>query len=492
MERTLVLTGRGYSDYVIAAAMTLKKYPKAELLAMSRCHLPEFMERVEGYDRIVILGVGLSGDAERLAKALKRLKKDGVNVVWLSGIDFPAWMGDDIRANLEAHVYPGSDIIYAVAETYGLECNEFDDYCSENTQNGMDYLEMIEAADYFQRSYQDDTALPRVIRHIAAKHDKSKWTSDEQQMVEHFRRYSSCELIGKSNDITELREKINRIAPFEHARVMIMGETGTGKEAVATQIHNKSPRRKEPLVSFNCACMASDILESRFLGYKKGAFTGAVEDRKGLFEAADGGTLFLDEIGELPPEAQGLLLRVLERGRFYPVGESKKEVTVDVRVIVATNRDLPSMVREGKFRADLYQRLSAIQLFTPPLRHHKEDIPLLVCNFRKRNKMEGNLTPEQCEALMEYDYPGNVRELFNLLERAEVMGIKDYRQLIREHREINARMQPQVEVESPDNLEEATRLHVKRVFEKYGGNITRAAAALDVSRNTVRKYLEEK
>ena len=182
------------------------------------------------------------------------------------------------------------------------------------------------------------------------------------------------------------------------------------------------------------------------------------------------------------------LLRVLEEGRFQRMGENAREVEVDVRVIAATNRDLPSMVREGKFRLDLFQRLSVIQLRVPALREHKEDIPLISYSYRERNKMGGRLTQPQIEALQSYDFPGNVRELYNLLERAYVLGVTDFRQLVREHRELNAALLSKEAVEVPDNLEEVTRLHVKRVVEKYNGNITKAAEALGTSRNTVRKY----
>ena len=198
----------------------------------------------------------------------------------------------------------------------------------------------------------------------------------------------------------------------------------------------------------------------------------------------------VDEVGEMPLEAQGLLLRVLEEGRFQRLGGNAREVEVDVRVVAATNRDLAEMVREGRFRLDLYQRLSVIQLRVPPLREHKEDIALIAYSYRDHNHMGGWLSQAQVDALMEYDFPGNVRELNNLLERAHVLGITDYSQLIREHRELNAALIPQDKAELPDNLDEATRLHVKRVCEKYSHNITRAAEAMGVSRNTVRKYLE--
>jgi two-component system nitrogen regulation response regulator GlnG len=272
--------------------------------------------------------------------------------------------------------------------------------------------------------------------------------------------------------------------------VLIFGESGTGKETIAQQIHFKSTKKSEPFIAFNCASVTPNLLESRFLGYEKGAFTDATESRPGIFEAADGGTLFLDEISELPLEAQGILLRVLEGGRFHRLGNNAQETEVDVRVIAATNRELPARVREGKFREDLFQRLNVIQIQAPPLREHREDIPAIARSYRKINNMPGILTQTQNEALMDYDYPGNVRELNNLLERAEVMDISDYRQLIREHKEMNAGLARETGEIVPDNLEEATRLHIKRVCEKYKGNITKAAEALGASRNTVRKYLE--
>ena len=492
MSNTLILTGWKYMDYAVAAALALRHFGTADVVGMSRRRLPEFLEEVAGYTEIVILGVSLTGDAERLAKALKNLKSKNIKVTWISGIAFPEWMGDDIRCNLESYVNDSDSVSVAVRECYKRKEGELALYGDDSQLIGKQYIEFKEAAEYFYRNYQDEEAYPRVIRHIAAEDPESKWLDSERRMVEHYRRYGHRELVGKSDAIEKLRESINLIAPHEHARVLILGESGTGKETVATLIHFKSQRGKddEPFIVFNCASVNPQLLESRFLGYEKGAFTGATEDRKGLFEVANGGTLFLDEIGELPLEAQGLLLRVLEEGRFQRLGNNSNEIEVDVRVIAATNRDLASMVRDGKFRLDLYQRLSVIQLRMPPLREHKEDISLIAYSYRDRNKMGGWLSKEQVEALMEYDFPGNVRELYNLLERAHVLGITDYKQLIREHRELNAALLPKDNVEIPDNLDEAMRLHVVHVCEKYCNNITKAANALGVSRNTVRKYLE--
>ena len=190
-------------------------------------------------------------------------------------------------------------------------------------------------------------------------------------------------------------------------------------------------------------------------------------------------------------EVQALLLRVLEGGRFMRVG-GKEELRCDVRLVTATNRDLPSLVREGKFREDLYQRLNVVQLRTPSLREHKDDIPIIANAWWRKFHGNRTLDEEQIAALMDYDYPGNVRELINILDRATALEEDDFELLMREHKEMNAGLAGNLELKSgrvPDKLEDAMRLHVRRIFEKYGENLTRAAEALDVSRNTVRKYL---
>ena len=489
MGRTLILTGWGNKDYACGAALAWRHYREADILGVSKRRLPEFLENVKGYTEIAILGVSLTGDAERLAKALQSLRKRNVLVRWISVFDFPEWMSPEIRANLEASIC-GSDMLEAVSLTFDIPGPDIGRILTKTDSLGRRYTIFLDAAMYFYRNFQDEQAYPRVIRHIAATDAESQWTDAEHQMLEHYRKYGQRELVGKSKIIGYLHEQINKVARHPRARVLIFGESGTGKETIAQQIHFKSAKKNEPFIAFNCASVTANLLESRFLGYEKGAFTGATESRAGVFEVANGGTLFLDEISELPLEAQGILLRVLEGGRFHRLGNNARETEVDVRVIAATNRDLPARVREGKFREDLFQRLNVIQIQAPPLREHREDIPAIARSYRKFNNMPGTLTQAQNEALMDYDYPGNVRELNNLLERAEVMDISDYRQLIREHKAMNTGLARETGEVVPDNLEEAARLHIKRVCEKYNGNITKAAEVLGASRNTVRKYLE--
>ena len=315
-----------------------------------------------------------------------------------------------------------------------------------------------------------------------------------KRVIEHYRRYGNRELVGSGAQMRELRSYIERIAAHPEARVLILGESGTGKETVAAQIHTKSPRRNEPFFAFNCASVNPELLESRFFGHEKGSFTGANEQRQGLFELADGGTLFLDEIGELPLEAQGTLLRVLEGGRFMRLG-GKEEIKTDVRLVTATNRNLPRMVREGKFREDLFMRLNVVQIRVPPLREHKEDIRD-IADIWWFEKFRKHLAEEQIAALGEYDYPGNVRELLNLLERAAVLDETDFTRLLAKHREMNAGLLDSDCEQTgggiaPDELEEVIRRHIKKVFVKYAQNLSRASAALKISRNTLRKYVSE-
>src|ERR1700756_2226319 len=228
-------------------------------------------------------------------------------------------------------------------------------------------------------------------------------------------------IIGTSPKMRELFELVETIAP-QTSRVMITGETGTGKELVARAIHENSARSKEPFITINCGAFPETLLESELFGYVKGAFTGANENRQGLFKAANGGTLFLDEIGNMSLPMQVKLFRVLQEGKVRPVG-SNEEFEIDVRLIAATNKDLDKAIAAGEFREDLYYRLSVIPIQLPPLRERREDIPLMARSFleRFRKTMEKpieGISPEAIHLLEAYDWPGNVRELENTMERA--------------------------------------------------------------------------
>ena len=495
MIKTLILTGWGWKEYAVSAAVALKAAGgDADVSGMSRRRLPEFLESYSAkHKRIIIIGVSLSGDEARLAAALAALKKRNVEVVWISAIDFTPSQKETLAPHLKALVYDSGTLLEAVGAAFGVDVDAFAPYANEGrkkTAAVKAWQELVDAAMYFYRNYQDGDSYAKAIRYLASDTSENAWDNDAKRIVAHYRRYGGRELVGKSAKMRTLVGRINRIASFPDARVLILGESGTGKETVALQIHNKSERKGEPFYAFNCASVNPSLLESRFFGHEKGAFTGADKREMGLFELANGGTLFLDEIGELPLEAQGLLLRVLEGGRFMRMA-GREEISVDVRLITATNRNLPKRVREGKFREDLYQRLNVVQLRIPSLREHKEDIRDIADGWWLQHN-KAHLEEEQIAALMEYDYPGNVRELLNLLERATVLGEEDFTALVNEHKEMNAGLTDNAASElasAPEEMDAAMRLHVRRIFDKYGQNLSKTAEALKVARNTVRRYL---
>lgn len=501
--KTLILTGWGWKEYPVAAAVALRTLGgAADVCGMSRRRLPEFLEGYEGpHRRIVLIGIGLGGDEARLARALAALKKRGVKVEWISALDLSPSQRELFTSTLTVRFLPDGTLLEAVGAAYGVEIGPFAPYAAEDRRTPRAvraWQELVEAAMFAYRNYQDEQAYAKAIRYLAGGVAEGAWDDEARRIVAHYRRYGGRELVGKSEKMRTLQDRVNRIASFPDARVLILGESGTGKETVALQIHNKSARHAEAFCAFNCASVTPDLLESRFFGHERGAFTGADRQRPGLFELANGGTLFLDEIGELPLEAQGLLLRVLEGGRFLRMGGTE-EIAVDVRLVTATNRNLPQRVREGRFREDLYQRLNVVQLRIPPLREHREDIRDIADGWWLQHR-KVHLADEQIAALMAYDYPGNVRELLNLLERAVVLDETDFATLVREHREMNAGLlgdgavgtctsDPDERASDPDELDAVIRRHVRRVFDKYGQNLSKASSALGVARNTVRKYL---
>jgi Nif-specific regulatory protein len=235
-------------------------------------------------------------------------------------------------------------------------------------------------------------------------------------------------MLGESRAMREVHKLIAKAAP-SNSTVLIRGESGTGKELVAQAIHRNSPRANKPFVAINCAALTETLLESEFFGHEKGAFTGAIAQKKGKLEVADGGTVFLDELGELAPALQAKLLRVLQEQQFERVG-GVRPIKVDIRLLAATNRDLEAAIEQGGFRQDLYYRLNVVSLKLPPLRERREDIPLLASYFTAKyaaqcKRAVRGLAPETRVALIGYDWPGNVRELENAIERAVVLGASE-------------------------------------------------------------------
>jgi DNA-binding NtrC family response regulator len=345
------------------------------------------------------------------------------------------------------------------------------------------------------------------------------------------------DLIGRNARMREIYAIIEKIAPT-NTTVVIEGETGTGKEVVAQSIHSMSARARGPLIIFDCGAVPPNLIESELFGHEKGSFTGAVMTRQGLFELADGGSLFLDELGELPIDLQPKLLRALEQREVRRVGSSKP-IKVDVRIIAATNRNLESEVREGRFRQDLFYRLSVVRLLLPSLRERPDDIPLLISHFLKSQKYNRGsdgqsrvkaVTPPAMHALINYEWPGNVRELVNVVERAvsfcdsEIIEPEDLPEHIRDARArtprptvragydsgaaIDART-PVPTLEPPRTPSEFLggdvtfkdakerwvssfeRDYIISLLKRHGGNISHAAREADIDRKYFRKLMKK-
>jgi len=290
------------------------------------------------------------------------------------------------------------------------------------------------------------------------------------------------DLIGNSEAMKKVLKDIENVAQ-SNSSVVITGESGTGKELVARAIHANSQRRFFPLVSVHCGALTESLLESELFGHEKGAFTGAMYNRKGRFEMADNGTIFLDEIATISTKMQIDLLRVLESKKFTRVG-GNKEISSDFRVICATNRDLKALVEKGQFREDLYYRLNVVNIYVPPLRERLEDIPLLVDYFIKKyctsmNKVPATIESSALKRLEEFNYPGNVRELENMIERAIVVGsgkkitLKDLP------------LEKSVVNNSIESLEDLEKEHILKILNKYSWNISRTAKALNIDRVTL-------
>jgi PAS domain S-box-containing protein len=270
------------------------------------------------------------------------------------------------------------------------------------------------------------TMVIDITERVLMEREQARLQAQNAYLQEEIRsEHNFDEIVGASPALVRVLKEVDQVAPID-STVLILGETGTGKELIARAIHDRSPRKSRPLVKVNCGAISAGLVESELFGHVKGAFTGALTSRDGRFKLADGGTIFLDEVGELPMETQVKLLRVLQEQEFEPIGGSKC-VKVDVRVIAATNRDLSAAVREGKFRSDLFYRVNVVPIRMPALREREGDVPLLTTFFLQRfakkfNKPVRQVSEEVMNRLAEYSWPGNIRELQNVIERAVVLS----------------------------------------------------------------------
>jgi len=361
------------------------------------------------------------------------------------------------------------------------------------------------AYDYLTKPFDNENLRKLVRAALARKEDDAGRRKALRESVRGTSVYEG--IVGRSEAILGVFELIDRVAPTD-ANVMILGESGTGKELVAAALHARSPRKEFPFVPINCAAIPETLIESELFGHVRGAFTGAVQMKKGLFEAAHRGTLFLDEVGELPQPMQSKLLRVLQERSFRRVG-GNEDISIDIRIVCASKRDLQREMVEGRFRDDLYFRLNVIQVFVPPLRDRREDIPALAAHFllkfsEKHGKPMARIDGEAMRALLAYDFPGNVRELENLLERATIMETKNVisigalppnvtKFVTQAATAIDSKPElfPEGEVFLDTVMDRLEKIHLQNALEKTGGNRTEASKLLNISLRSLRYRLQK-
>jgi two-component system NtrC family response regulator len=345
------------------------------------------------------------------------------------------------------------------------------------------------AIDYLQKPFEVDELL--VVARRALEHERLR-TQHRYLLSERDEEFGHYGIVGASRGIQEVIRRSEQVAQSK-STVLITGETGTGKELVARAIHARSAQREMPLIRVNCAAIPETLLESELFGHVKGAFTGAVSNKKGRFALADGGTIFLDEIGATATSLQAKLLRVLQEREFEPLGSERSE-QVDVRVIAASNRDLRQMVAEGKFQEDLYYRLNVIPIDLPPLRDRRDDIPALVDHFLRKHggrtgKRVEQVTPEAIAVLLTHDWPGNVRELENTIERAVVLSgpVIDAAAISFVGARAPSAGLPSLKLHQ--NLDWVEKETIRRALETASGVKKDAASLLGISQRALSHYL---
>ncbi len=430
----------------------------------------ETLLEMEGYE-VETVSTGQQG--------LNRVGQRTFDLILLD-LALPDRNGLDILAELRAQD-PGVSVIMITA--YGTV---------ENAVRAM----QSGAANFVQKPWDNEKLLADV-RAAVARHRAEEENIQLKRALK--QRYNFEHIIGKSEAMLKIFDLVAQVAP-SRSTVLLQGESGTGKELIAKAIHLNSQRRDRPFVPVNTGSMPPDLLESTLFGHVKGAFTSAIASKKGLFEVADKGTLFLDEIGTMSVDTQSKILRVLQDRKFMHLG-GIHELQVDVRIIAATNVDLRQLVREGKFREDLFYRLNVISIDLPPLRQRKEDIPLLVEHFLHKYSQENEreprrITPEALRPLVAYAWPGNVRELENVVERAVVLssGIEIGHELLPDHMVGRGTTLPVIEHRPDaslfDILEDCERRIITDMLEKCNWNQTEAAERFRVPLSTLNQKIK--
>jgi len=414
--------------------------------------------------------------AADLKSAVKKLDHTDIDAI-LCDVKLPDGNGVDF-VSLVRQKYPGLEISLLTA--YG------------NIPDGVQAIKNG-AFDYITKGDDNNKIIPLVYR-MLEKSELSRRVSQLEKQLGN--KHSFDTILGKSKLIQQAIDLAKKVAPTD-TTVLLTGETGTGKEVFAQAIHQASQRRNQNFVVINCSAFAKELLESEMFGHRAGAFTGALKDTKGLFEEAHRGTIFLDEIGEMSLDLQAKLLRVIENGEFIKVGDNKT-IKIDVRVIAATHRDLMNEVQTGHFRQDLFYRLSVFQIKLPALRERIVDIEVLAKHFvflfaAKTNKKIKALSPEFTEALRLYNFPGNIRELKNIIERSVILNETDELTVDTLPQEVLNSMPKSSSgnILSAFDLASAEKIHIQKVLNYTNGNKTEAARLLNIALTTLYRKLDE-
>jgi len=423
----------------------------------------------EGYD------VSVAFDGQ---KALDMLSENSFGVL-LADLKMPKLDGLAILKQLQQKAIPTECIIVTGQATV-------DSAVQAMREGAYDYIEKPLNADKLNRL---KALIPKALEKFNVQ-QKNRELSSKLEVLTHY-----GELTGQSDEMRHIYQVIDAVAPST-ASVLILGESGTGKELVARALHSKSDRAKGPFFALNCAALPKDILENELFGHEKGAFTGSTNEKAGAFEMAHGGTIFLDEVAEMPSDVQVKLLRALETRTIRRLG-GKKEITVDIRVVAATNRDLQKALSENELRDDLYYRLAVVEIFIPPLRERAGDIKLLANEFLVRFASENgksitSFSDQVWEWILAYHWPGNVRELKNAVERAVIMvrgGRIDTSDIIPRHLRSGSDVSAPLTITPGTSLAEARKQLVLRTFASTGGDHMRTAKIVGMSPADVRTEL---
>lgn len=346
------------------------------------------------------------------------------------------------------------------------------------------------AYDFISKPFDNKELKTRVQR----AYEKSLLSVENERLREGIQHESPLsQIIGSSMEITHLLDLVKKVAPSD-ASILIHGESGTGKEVLARALHNLSLRREKPFVAVNCSNLEKQLLESELFGYVAGAFTGANKNKPGLLECANEGTLFIDEIGDMDLSVQPKLLRVLETQEFRRLGDNRS-IKVDLRVIAASHKDLRHEIQEKTFREDLFYRLNVVELKLPPLRKRKEDIPLLIRHFLSQNgtKKRKGIDPQAVKTLLQYDFPGNIRELKNIIERASILTSSETIQVEDLPHDIGDRIKGKATGQQnlDDYISREEKIFIQQIISECRGNKTKAAKMLGISRRNLYRKLEQ-